>query len=128
MRYIALVILVACGSDSFTCTIGELAGGTWRLAYVETNGTCGPIPDETYNTSTPGGGQDCSIAARTISADKCHLETAFTCLTTDGAGIYSWTIVLDQTAPDRLEGTGTVQLQHPAGTCRGTYDLNMRKL
>ncbi len=132
MRRLCVVILLlgGCGSGSnFTdCKLGQLTG-TWRLSYSQTNGNCGPIADETVNTSAPpGGGASCTIAARSISADKCHFEADFTCPTTDNAGTQHWVIVMDQVASNLIDGTGTVQLQHPLGTCRSTYDLSMRQL
>jgi len=131
MRRLCAVILLlgGCGSDSGStdCALGQLTG-TWRVSYSQINGNCGSIPDETVNTSAPGGGATCTIAVRTISPDKCHFESDFTCPTTDSAGIVHWVLVMDQVASDLIEGTGTAQLQHPVGTCRSTYDLPMRQL
>ena len=56
---LVVVVLAACGgsdsgsggSSGFTCSIGTGTSGSYRFHYVETNGTCGAISDE---TSVPG--------------------------------------------------------------------------
>jgi len=129
----AAAALVACSGEddeAFTdCAIGELTG-TWRTRYTETDGTCGPISDETTvfdPNSEPSPG--CTVTANNISADKCRAEFAFTCPTTDNQGTQSWTQVIDQTGSGTLEGTATVQLNHPSIVgCRSTYDLTISRL
>jgi hypothetical protein len=128
-----VLLAVACGGgdnedEDFTCALGELAG-TWRLHYVETDGTCGPIEDQSgiFNPGEPAPG--CTLDSRIISADKCRLDTAFTCPLADGLAFQGWTIVLTQVASGRLSGTGTAELNHPsAGSCRSTYDIMVTRL
>jgi hypothetical protein len=129
---LSCVVLAGCssGDPSFTCAIGELSG-TWRIHYEETNGNCGAVADETVVLS-PAASQaasaGCTYAAQNISSDKCSLELDFTCPTTDNAGTQHWIGSMHQVAADRLEGSYTVQLQHPQlGTCRSTYDTTMQK-
>lgn len=124
----------ACGSDDdkFTdCHFGDGSlGGTWRTHYVETDGNCGPISDETsvLDTNTPPQ-PGCTQTTNTISSDKCRADLAWSCPTTDGNGTQSWVVVLTQTGPETIKGTGTVQLNHPtAGTCRSTYAMTLTKL
>jgi len=123
---VAAVWLASCGGGSHDCAIGSLTG-TWRLTYAQTDGNCGPISAETVQAGTPGS-PSCSIASRQISPDKCRLDTSFTCPTTDNRGTQSWVAVLHQDSSTQLSGTGTVQVNHPAGTCRSTYNLTMTKL
>ena len=128
------VALAACGgSDSgegsdFTCAIGELTGA-WRLSYVELDGSCGPIPDETF-IAPPGGAGDpaCVVDYNSISADKCQLETDVTCPTLDNLGTQTWVWSIRQTGSGLLEGSATLQLNHTSGICRGTYDMTMSQL
>lgn len=126
----ATVLLLGCGGgehEEFTdCALGQLTG-TWRFHYVETNGDCGPIADETVMMSAatePTG----SLAGAQISADRCRMDLAFTAATTDGQGTQTWTTVLFQTGPAHIGGTATVQINHPMGVCRSTYDVNVTKL
>jgi hypothetical protein len=134
MRFGLFVFIAACGcssagdqEDSFTCTIGSLTG-TWRTHYEETNGNCGPIPDET-NVFKPGPPDPaCTVRTDKVSADRCRYDSDWTCPTTDKNGTQQWTVVMRQTAAGRLEGTGTVQLNHATGTCRSTYNMTVTKL
>jgi hypothetical protein len=123
-----LAALAGCGgSDHVTCAIGSLTG-TWRLQYQETNGTCGPIPDETVIAGAPTG-PACTTITQQISSDHCRIDTAFNCPTTDSLGTQAWTVTLTQTANTQLTGSGTVQVNHPTlGTCRSTYSLTMTKV
>lgn len=115
------VFLTACGSDAFECSIGEL-DGTWRWSYQETNGNCGSIPDETVQF-VPGGANQPGI-----SADQCELDVAITGETTDGLGTQAWSIHLEQADEETLDGSGTVQVNHPSGTCRSTYNILVERL
>ncbi len=128
-----LALVAACSSSSqehFTCAVGQLTG-TWRLSYQETNGNCGAIADETVVLS-PGAAQaastGCTFAAQEVSADKCSMAVDFTCPTADNAGTQHWVGSMHQVAANRLEGSYTVQLQHPQlGLCRSTYDTTMQE-
>jgi hypothetical protein len=129
----AALVAVACGGDddeSFRdCGLGQLRG-TWRIRYTETDGNCGPISDETAvfdpDAPLPAG---CTRQAQSVSADKCRMDLAWTCPTTDGAGKQAWVMVMLQRSHTRLEGTATVQLDHPSlGSCRSTYSLAITKL
>jgi hypothetical protein len=135
----ALVAAAAAGCSGAdepfrACSMGSLTG-TWRISYRETNGDCGPIPDETVNiaaassgsTSSSGGG--CRTLAYGISADKCRVEQSFTCPSNDNRGTQSWTIVIQQTGPTSVSGTATVQLTHSTlGACRSTYAMTWTRL
>lgn len=126
------VAIAACGAedDKFTdCHIGELTG-TWRTHYTETDGNCGPISDETGifdpNAPLPAG---CTSQGSSVSANKCRGDIAVTCPTTDNNGTQAWVIVVTQTGPGSLKGTGTVQLNHATlGNCRSTYSMTLTKL
>ncbi len=133
---IVLAVVVGCGGSDAgsgggtdpgpTCSIGSLTG-TWRLHYVQMDGTCGPIPDETGHvdgTLSP----TCTLTYRQVSADHCGLEMSFTCPTLDGQGTYTWVLAVHQASDTKLLGSGTVQVVDPAITCRGTYDLTVTKL
>jgi hypothetical protein len=113
--------------DELTCALGELTG-TWRIQYQEVNGDCGAIPDET-SVFDPGTGSGCTRDTRTISADKCRLDTSFSCPTADRLGTSAWGLVVRQTSETRLDGTGTVQVSHSTlGTCRSTYTITVTRL
>jgi hypothetical protein len=126
--------LAGCGGDDnpapfSDCHIGELSG-TWRTHYAETNGNCGAIADETGifnpNAPPPAG---VTIDAKQISSDKCRGDLAFTIATTDGQGSQSWVMVIHQTSATELQGTATLQLNHPTlGNCRSTYDVTVTQL
>jgi len=111
------------------CGIGTLSG-SWRIQYAESGGECGAIPDETgveAPTASPGAG--CSVQSSTISEDNCELDRSFTCPTADGLGIGAWIVALRQVSDTRLEGTGTLQVNHSTlGACRSTYDITITKL
>jgi hypothetical protein len=113
------------------CNLDTLSG-TWRISYRETNGDCGPIPDETVNLASAGSGSaasTCSTQAYGISPNKCRVEQAFTCATTDGAGTTAWTMVVQQMSPTSVSGTATAQLTHRTlGTCRSTYAMTWTRL
>jgi hypothetical protein len=115
-------------SEQFkNCAIGSLSG-TWRTHYADSDGNCGTIPDETtaFGAPPPAG---CVVHSSAISADKCRMDLDSTCPLADGKGTQRWTLVLRQVAANRLEGTGTAQVNHPTlGTCRGTYSVTMSKL
>ena len=74
MRNVLLIVVslgaVACGGDPFTCAIGSLTG-TWRTHYVQTDGTCGAIPDETTILGGSGSG-GATYTQQQISADHCR--------------------------------------------------------
>jgi len=130
MWWVAVVLAgaIGCdGGDAFEdCAIDALTGA-WRLSYTETDGTCGPIQDETFILGGTGDGA-CTEHANTISDDRCEQTLDFTCPTTDGAGTQRWVMVLEQVGEEHIAGTGTVQLDHPEGTCRSTYDLDLQAL
>lgn len=122
------VALGACSSSSddkpFACALGELRG-TWRIAYVETDGTCGALADETVVLSDGAAAQSASTCTTTtseISADKCRLDTDTTCPLTGATGAQRWIGSLRHVADGRLSGSMTVQVTG-ASTCRSTYDV-----
>src|SRR5688500_9375198 len=78
-------------------------------------------PSRTRHSSSAE--QATAAAPNTVSADRCEQTLDFTCSTTDGEGTQRWVMVLEQVGEDHIVGTGTVQLDHPQGTCRSTYDL-----
>ncbi len=127
---IAIVGLAGCsssnhGDENFTCAFGELSG-TWRVHYEETNGNCGAIADETVvlGTAPDPAAASCTRAADVISQDKCRADEDFTCPTADSRGTQHWIGTLHHTASDRVSGSLTVQVNHPAfGLCRSTYDV-----
>jgi hypothetical protein len=130
---VASVITAGCGAaddEPFTdCAIGELTG-TWRIHYDETDGNCGPMPDETGifdpSSEMPA---ECSVQAKAISADKCRADLSWTCPTTDGKGTQKWVMVVRQRAATKLTGTATVQLDHSSlGSCRSSYAVTATQL
>jgi hypothetical protein len=129
----AAAVVGCCGADEpfRDCSLDKLSG-SWRISYRETNGNCGPISDETVNFSNSGAGQatsSCTTQAYSIATNKCRVDEAFTCPTTDGKGSQAWTVVVQQTSAAGASGTATVQLTHPTyGTCRSTYALTWTKL
>ena len=102
--------------------------GTWRWEYDETDGNCGPIADETVNLASGGGGEGCTYASVMTSSDQCRQDADFTCPTLDGEGTQHWVMVTHHTDDGRLEATATVQLDHPSGSCRSTYDITIDEL
>jgi len=124
-----LVVLFGCGGqgeDFSDCSIGRLTG-TWHMQYVEASGTCGPIADETVMmgaTDTSGS----VLHGALISPDRCQMDAAFTSPTLDGLGTQTWTMVVYQVGLERLEGIATVQIVHPMGVCRSTYDIVLVRL
>lgn len=136
IRFVIILVLGTFGcsadDDKFTdCHLGDgTVVGTWRTHYQETDGTCGPIPDET-NIFDPNAAPQpgCTQSQAQVSADKCRVDLAWSCPTTDGNGTQSWVVVLTQTGPGTLKGTGTVQANHTSlGTCRSTYAMTLTKI
>jgi hypothetical protein len=123
-----LVLAGACGGDSdVECKLGELTGA-WRFHYVELDGSCGPISDETAVLGGAGNGA-CVYYAEDTSADQCETTLDFECPTTDNDGSQRWVMVLEQVADDRIEGSATVQVEHAVyGACRSTYDVTVTAL
>lgn len=109
----------------FTCSIDSLSG-TWRVHYVENDGACGPISDETVLISTFGAG--CTVHSRVVSSDRCRIDYSLMCPTVDNQGTSNWVVSLQQTSATHLVGSGTVQVVHPVGVCRSTYDITATKL
>jgi hypothetical protein len=128
------LMLASCGGGSsggapapapFTCAIGELTGA-WLVHYVETNGNCGPLNDETVLAGVPQTSSGCTVQSQQISTDKCTLDIQATCPTTDGLGTQTWVDALHQVSSTKLTGTGTVQVNHPTlGICRSTYNITI---
>lgn len=127
-------VLVACASESsppFTaCKLGELTG-TWRARYTETNGDCGPIPDETVVFSP--GKQDpaaaaCTFLTNTTSADKCRADLDWRCPPAKGDGIVRWTGVLRHVGEGALSADLSLYINASAGVCRSTYTITMTRL
>lgn len=122
---------LSCGSEDerFDCALGELTG-TWRAQYAETNGSCGPIENETWildpGAELPSG---CEVLHQAISDDRCRADMAWICPTVDNLGTQEWVTVLEHVRPTRIAGTGTVQLVHPSvGACRSTYAITLDAL
>lgn len=132
--FVALAVaVIGCSSaesdkdSSFTCAMGSLTG-TWRTHYTETNGDCGPIPDET-NVFNPGKFDPaCTVRTNKFSADKCRWDADWSCPTTDKQGTQAWVMVTRQTGSDKLESSATVTLSHPTGVCRSTYTMSTTRL
>lgn len=128
----AVLVSLAAGCSSspeqepFTCAIGSLTG-TWLVKYSETNGSCGPFDDETIVMESAGSdplNKECTFAANRIATDKCSMEQDFTCPTRDREGTGRWIGITRQRGAGRLEGTMTLQIQHPRlGACRSTYAI-----
>ncbi len=125
-----VVLLSACGEDDdeFTdCTIGSLPG-TWQTHYDLEGGNCGPVPDQTGLVG-PDVPVRCTIQSQTISEDRCRIDYSYSCPMPDGQGTQTWTILLKQTSERKLEGKGSVQVNHPVqGTCQGSYDMTVTRL
>lgn len=139
---LAAALLFGCGSTAsstgappappFTaCEIGQL-GGAWLVSYTEVDGNCGPVPDETVvapsgapmkvGGGVDAGGPQCTIAAQTISADKCEIDDDFTCTLLGGtAGTQHWSGALHQTSAVDIVGRVSLQLLEPMAACRSTY-------
>lgn len=135
---VLLSALVGCSSSSssgkpFTaCTIGSLTG-TWRVTYVETDGTCGKVADETVvlsSAATPGapGTPSCTIAANQISPDRCRIDLDFTCTLNGVAGTQRWIGATHQLSATELSSSMTLTLTSPSlGSCRSTYAVDWTK-
>ena len=128
---LALSLSACGGSDTppFTCTIGSLRG-SWQTHYTESNGTCGPISDETTVFGSSGGNSSCTGVSANVSPDHCSIDTTSTCplSSTTISGTQSWTVHFTQSSPTELDGTGTVQVVSSAGSCRSTYSMTLKKL
>ena len=123
---VAVVVGCSSSSETFTdCKIGELRG-TWRVSYTQTNGSCGPVADETA-VLTPGKDDpavaQCTAVSNQISPDKCRMETDSTCPLTGENATQRWVGVMRQTGPGSLAGSMTLTVQGSVA-CRSTYDVN----
>jgi hypothetical protein len=93
--------------------------GLYRQHYVETNGTCGPIPDVVSNVDdplTPG----CSYDV-TSTQQNCHRVGTVTCRTSSGSTSKA-TLTVTFT-PDASHGSGTAYIQ--LDFCISTYALTL---
>lgn len=126
--FITITTLACSSSDedeAVTCKLGEL-DGTWLVTYVEKDGTCGKIADETVVLS-PGAAAEaqskCTYNAQTVSPDKCRLDLDYACTLATGTGSQHWIGTLKQVANARLSGSMSVQIVLNGQTCRSTYDI-----
>jgi hypothetical protein len=125
------LLLVACSSSTTEppfagpCHIGELTG-TWHVTYAETDGNCGPVPAETVvlsaSMTASAMGPKCTINADQVSADKCRLDSDFTCPLNGAVGTQRWVGATHQTGPGSLSSSWTVSTTG-AVVCRSTYTL-----
>ena len=106
---------------TFTCQFGtETLSGSWHFRFVETAGNCGLGTWE--NTATVGPdfvtfGTDCRRNAVFVSADRCHLETDYTCFRATVA--YRIVGIYDQHSASSITGTEAWFAQDNRGsTCR----------
>lgn len=138
MGGVIAVLLVGCSSSSSSppfkdCAIGALTG-TWHVTYVETDGNCGPLNAETVVISSKptmgGSAAACTFAASDISADRCTLDSDFTCPLNGGvAGSQRWIGTTHQIAAGEMSSTWTLSLSSPSlGSCRSTYAVDWTKL
>ena len=122
----------------FTCALGSLMG-SWRIVYVESDGTCGRVADEVATVPTedaPDAGASadagvaaCTYAARAISADKCSIDLDFTCPLNGLMGTQHWSGTLHQTSATTLGGSLGLQVSGAtSGPCRSTYSVRWIKL
>jgi len=111
------------GGDKSFCSIGNLQG-IWGIHYLETNGTCGPLPDQRAGAGRPVP-YNCTVHSAPISADRCSIEVDASCPTIDGRGMQDWVITMRQTSYTRLEGRGALQI---TGVCASSYDMTMDKI
>jgi hypothetical protein len=131
---VGAIALAACSDDddapAFQCRMGELTG-TWRVSYRETNGSCGPVSEETVvleSQTNQGAAAACTYGANKPSPDKCTLSLDYTCPLNGVQGTQQWIGQLRQTAANRLEGSFSVQVQGSPGVCRSTYDVTWTQL
>jgi hypothetical protein len=126
----SVALTAACSDDSEPfddCSLGELSG-IWRSSYTETNGTCGPIADETVVAGQPGGA-GCTVTYEAFSEDRCRMERAFACdIIEPIEATTSWTVVMNQVGPSQLSGSGTVQVNSQVIACRSSYLIQVTRL
>lgn len=129
---LACGLAVGCGSDvgdDFTCAFGELTG-VWRFSYVETDGTCGPISDETA-VFDPGADLEdgCVEHYAEVSANLCRIEFDIECAVTQN-GTIRQIGVWEHVAPEEIFGTITMTGDIPEDDfyCRSTYSVYVVKL
>lgn len=132
MRWFLPLLLLGCSSSSSAddgpkCNIGQLTGA-WRITYLETDGACGAITEQTVTMSSqpPGGGGTCMFAKNEVSADKCTTAQAFTCPIAGSTGNQQWTGTMKTVEETKLQGTYTLQVTG-AAPCRSTYTITWTK-
>lgn len=122
--FVAVAVGIGCGGgdgeEDFDC--GGMEEGTWRVQFIENSGNCGPIPEGLVSSGSPAP-TGCTTHRQVLSADRCQLETDFTCPTEDELGSLHYVAVLRQTSATVLRGPVSVTLTHPAVTCRSVYEL-----
>lgn len=135
VSFVLLSALLGCSSTTspgkpFTaCTIGSLTG-TWRVTYVETDGNCGKVADETVvlsSAATPGapGTPACTIAANQVSPDHCRIDLDFTCTLNGAPGTQRWIGATRQVSATELSSSLTLTVTSPSlGSCRSTYAVD----
>ncbi len=130
LPFIPLLFLPGCALTAFGLTpkgaicMPENFQGSWRLEYKETGGTCGPQPTETVNLNGPIP-EGCSLRQQMF--DGCDYLKTVTCPAGDG-GSRTWAATLKETFVWELNGSGTVQIKRPSGSCQSTYAIVATKL
>jgi hypothetical protein len=106
------------------CAIGQLTGN-WRFHYTQTQGNCGAIADQTGTNPGAAPGDGCNVESSAISKDKCSVTQRFTCNLKDNLGTQAWVLTLRQVATDRIQGSGSLQINYPTGVCRSAYAIEI---
>ena len=134
MRWLLPLLVLGCSSSSTSsadegpkCNIGQLTGA-WHIIYLETDGMCGPITEQTVmmNGQPPGGGDVCKFTKNSVSADKCSTVQEFTCPLASNTGNQQWTGTMRTVDETKLQGSYTLQVSGSA-TCRSTYAITWTK-
>jgi len=120
-------------SDPATCPDRH---GTFKIAYVERDGTCGHFPEqvivvEAVRAADDGGSSKCS-GTEVVSDDGCEISLDDTCEEPAvGAGYKSRTVGSIKWTKDGERATGVIQMTliRPDGTssCKSTYDVTFSR-
>ncbi|MEP6651822.1 MAG: hypothetical protein ABJA82_00595 [Myxococcales bacterium] len=94
--------------------------GSYNQHFIETNGTCGAIPDLAGNIDDSQPGPGCTVSA-TTTQQNCHVLANISC-TANADGITTKTTLTVNFVADGSQGSGTIYLQlGGTSTCASTY-------
>lgn len=131
----AVLAIAHCGGSHSDAPSGpcQPLSGSYRVAFTQRSGNCGPIPEmiiQTNSASSGSGASACTQDLRTISPDNCRIDYDSTCPVATGGALREEGVA--HGSPDGSHATATEQITvfDAAGAvlCTGDYDIGYTRL